>query len=132
MIVPDFLSNTQTYDASKPKAFLNWLVVDEEFKKVTSANHMGAVQVPTISGTDTNHLLVGPSNMVVRRNGWLYVYVSNESNQDMFFDNLVVNHKRGPVVESSAFYPFGMEIAGLASKANLGSDYDVNNRKFVG
>jgi len=90
------LSGTQTtsYDNTKPKAFLNWMVVDEEFKAVNSTNHLGAVQVPLISGGTQKQLLVGPSNMVVRRNGYLYVYLSNEANQFVYFDNLVINHKR--------------------------------------
>jgi hypothetical protein len=43
------------------------------------------VQVPAIASGDSSQLLVGPANMVVRRGGWLYVYVSNESNQNVFF-----------------------------------------------
>jgi len=130
-VVNDFLSN-QSYDNSKPKAFLNWMVVDEDFKKVTSTNHMGAVQVPTIASGDSNHLLVGPTNMVVRRGGWLYVYVSNESNQNVFFDNIVASHKRGPVVEQSDYYAFGLEILGISSKAAVAAEYDVNRKKFQG
>jgi RHS repeat-associated protein len=132
-IIPYFLDNTQTYDDSKPKAFLNWMVVDEEFKKVNSTNHMGAVQVPTIGGGDTSVALIGPSNMVVRRDGWLYVYLSNESNQDVFFDNLVINHKRGPVEEKTNYYAFGMDIPGLSSHANTGgTGYSDNRYKYNG
>lgn len=131
-VVSDFLTNTQSYDNSKPKAFLNWMVVDEEFKKVSSANHMGAVQVPTISSGDSSHLLLGPTNMVVRRGGWLYVYVSNESNQNVYFDDIVVSHKRGPVVEQSDYYAFGMEIPGLTSHANTGGTYNDNRYKYNG
>ena len=73
--------------------------------------------MPLITGSMQKQLLVGPASMVVRRNGWLYVYVSNESNQNVFFDNLVINHTRGPVVEKKEFYPFGMEIPGLSTQA---------------
>ncbi|HEY4150366.1 MAG TPA: RHS repeat-associated core domain-containing protein [Chitinophagaceae bacterium] len=131
-IIPDFLDNTQTYDPGKPKAFLNWIVVDEEFTKVNSTNHLGAVQVPTIGSGDTSVALIGPSNMVVRRNGWLYVYVSNESNQDVFFDNIVVNHKQGPVVEQTDYYAFGLEIPGLSTHAATASTYADNRYKYNG
>jgi len=129
-VLDDFL-NGQTYDNSKPKAFLNWLIVDEEFKKVTSSFHMGAVQVPLITGAMQKQQLTGPANMTVRRNGWLYVYVSNESNQDVYFDDLVVNHKRGPVVEANNYYAFGLQIPGISSKA-LGFGGVENRRKFNG
>jgi len=132
-VVGDFLQNKQNpnYDNTKPKAFLNWMIVDEEFKKVSSANHMGVVQVPAITGSMEKQSLVGPANMVVRRNGWLYVYVSNESNQDVYFDDIVVSHQRGPVVEQTDYYPFGTSIAGLATKA-LGFGGNENKYKYNG
>jgi hypothetical protein len=107
-------------------------VVDEEFTKVNSTNHLGAVQVPTIGSGDTSVAMIGPSNMVVRRNGWLYVYVSNESNQNVFFDNIVVNHKHGPAVEQTDYYAFGLEIPGLSSHAYTTSSYANNRYKFNG
>jgi RHS repeat-associated protein len=130
-IVSDFLTDNDNnnYDNTKPKAFLNWMVVDEDFKATGSSNHVGAVQVPTISGGTEKQTLVGPTDMVVRRNGWLYVYVSNESNQNVYFDDLVVNHKHGPVLEQSDYYPFGMEIAGISSKA-LAFGGSENKYKF--
>jgi len=131
-VLDDFLSNNQPYNSSRPKAFLNWVIVDEEFKKVNSSFHMGAVQVPAISGTMQKQSLVGPTNLTVRRNGWLYVYLSNESNQDVYFDDLVINHKRGPVVDQTNYYPFGLEIPGLASKAIGFGGSSENRYKFNG
>jgi RHS repeat-associated protein len=124
-------ANTPTYDAAKPKAFLNWIIVDEEFKEIVSSLHKGVVQVPLISGAMTKQLLVGLNNLTVRRNGWLYVYVSNESNQNVYFDDLIVNHKRGPVVSAQDYYPFGLEIAGLSTKA-VGFGGNDNRYKYNG
>ncbi len=131
-VVNDFLTNTQTYDNTRPKAFMNWVIVDEEFKKVNSANHMGAIQIPLLSGGAAKAQLIGPNNMVVRRNGWLYVYLSNESNQNVYFDDLVVNHKRGPLVEATDYYAFGMQIPGLSTQANKGQNYNPNRYKYNG
>ena len=125
--VLDYFFSNQPYNSSQPKAFLNWMIVDEEFNKVTSSFHMGSVQVPAISGAMQKQQLTGPANMTVRRGGWLYVYVSNESNQDVYFDDLVINHKRGPVVETNSYYAFGMEIPGLNAKA-IGFGTSPQNR----
>jgi RHS repeat-associated protein len=112
-----FLSNDRPYNTSRPKAFLNWMVVDEEFAGVTSTNHMGAIQIPVTNTGDTLKQVVGPMSMVIRRNGWIYIYLSNESAEDVYFDNLVVNLKHGPLLEQQDYYPFGMEIPGLSTQA---------------
>src|SRR5882724_8432817 len=130
-VLSDFLTGTQTnaYDNTRPKAFLNWMVVDEEFKAVTSTNHMGAYQVPAVSGAMLKQPLIGPQNMVVRRNGYLYVYLSNESNQFVYFDDLVINHKRGPLTEQKDYYAFGLEIPGLSTQA-FKPNYSANKYKY--
>ena len=126
-----FLQYMQPYDNTRPKAYLNWMVVDEEFAKVRSANHAGAVQVPLITGAMQAQQMIGPTNMVIRRNGYLYVYLSNESNQFVDFDNLVINHRTGPLTEQKDYYAFGMEIPGLSSQAFKPS-YVANRNRYNG
>jgi len=58
------------------------------------------------------------------------VYVSNESNFTVFFDNLQVVHKPGPIVEETHYYPFGLVMNGISSKG-LSGVVD-NKKKFNG
>ena len=124
--------DSTTYVNTRPKAFLNWMVVGEDYAAATgSPNHVGALQVPVCNAGDSLKQIVGPTNMVVRRNGWIYIYLSNESAQDVFFDNLVINLRHGPLVEQKVYYAFGIENPALSTKA-IKSNYNENRYKFDG
>lgn len=53
----------------------------------------------------------------VSKNGYLYVYASNESQTPVYFDNLQVVHTRGPVLEEAHYYPYGLKIQALSSRS---------------
>ncbi|WP_317126952.1 RHS repeat-associated core domain-containing protein, partial [Chitinophaga rhizosphaerae] len=58
-----------------------------------------------------------------------YVYTSNETQQDVFFDNVTVALAGTPVLEETHYYPFGLTMAGLSEKQVIGK---FNNFKFNG
>ena len=53
------------------------------------------------SGTLKRHWYedAGLQNINVPKNGYIFVYVSNESNLNVFFDNVQVIHKPGALLE---------------------------------
>lgn len=123
--VTSFL-NAQGYNTNYPKAYLNWILLDEQFKFVGS--NCGFIQV----GIKNQINPLATSNMPVDKSGYLYIYVSNETpNIDVFFDNLQVLHTRGPILEETHYYPFGLPMSRISNKA-LAFGTPSNKLKYNG
>lgn len=129
-----FLSS-QSYASGRPRAYINWLLLDDQLKIVSSSS--GFEQVPDESaynnggGNPNVHPHV-KNDLPIDKSGFLYIYVSNETpNIDVFFDNLQVTHIRGQILEETHYYSFGLTMAGLSSKAagSLTNKYKYNGKE---
>lgn len=121
----DFLApQTGTAGTTMPKAYLNIVFFDEQFKFVSENSE--AVQVTT-EGSGQPIYRIGANAKVAPKNGFVYIYVSNESDNLVYFDNLQVTDNRGPIMEETHYYPFGLTMAGISDKAAGGIE---NRYKF--
>ncbi|MFT3704798.1 MAG: DUF6443 domain-containing protein [Agriterribacter sp.] len=114
--------------ASKPRAYLNWILLDDQLKYVSSYPQSGAVAVGNTSAGTLN--TIGYTGIPITKNGYLYIYVNNETQGwDVFFDNLSVKHRAGPLLEESHFYPFGLSMAAISSKS-VKTNYTENKYRY--
>ncbi len=113
--------NTQTNYSNTESAYLNWILLDEEQFKLV-ANGSGAtslMQATDGSCSNTGILQAGSGNGIsVEKNGYLYIYVSNTSTTyPVYFDQLHITHTCGALLEENHYYPFGLTMNGICSKA---------------
>jgi RHS repeat-associated protein len=114
-----------------PKAYLNWVFLDDQFNYVSGSSGSVAAASSTYPATTLNTVAPG-GPIVMPKNGYLYVWVSNETQGwDVFFDNLSVQYKQGPVLEENHYYPFGLTMAGISDKA-LKGNYVENKYRYDG
>jgi RHS repeat-associated protein len=104
-----FSQNNAT-PTNKPKAYLNYVFLDDQFNVLPNSSSM------VVGAADLLDKLA-VSNLVAAKNGFVYIYVSNETPLwDVFFDNLQVSHTKSPLLEETHYYPFGLTMAGISSK----------------
>lgn len=104
-------------DPTRPKAHLNVLQFDSKFKLVKGGSAVTQVPWdgiggwttfgPTISGGMTS-VDVG---VVSDDAGYIVVFVDNQSiGKDVWFDNIMIEHYSGKVMEENHYYPFGLTL----------------------
>lgn len=116
------------------KAGISYVLLDEQFK--FAGGGFDPVD-GSANGALKSHVL---PNVNVAKNGYVYIYCSNESILDVFFDNLEVIHTRGQLLEETHYYPFGLTMAGISTEAatmmknkikynsiEFDNDLDLNN-----
>lgn len=96
----------------RPRAYINYLFFDEHLR--FAGGGFSAVDASAYQLKDHHGELTG---IEVPKNGYVYIYCSNESPVNVFFDNLQVVHTRGPVTEETHYYPFGLTMSGISYKA---------------
>lgn len=124
-----FLGSRQQ-TSTQPQAYINWILFDERFQPVLQGTNSGFSPVGE-EGVLTDHRQAGGDFLTTgtfEKSGYLYVYCSNESKVDVFFDNLQVVHNKGPLLEETHYYPFGLTMAGISSKA--AGEAENKNNKF--
>ncbi|WP_317173627.1 RHS repeat domain-containing protein [Hymenobacter montanus] len=70
--------------------------------------------------------------VVVPQDGYVSAYVGNESNVDVFFDDVTVEHRQGLQVQENHYDPYGLDLAGV-SRATPGlkplNQYQFNGKE---
>jgi RHS repeat-associated protein len=113
-----FLQANNPEQSTKPKAYLNWVFLDEQFTYQAN-NGSGAEAVDASNVYKLHERKISNSNaLVARQSGYVYIYTSNESSLSVYFDNLKVKHVKGALLEETHYYPFGLTMAGISSKAS--------------
>jgi RHS repeat-associated protein len=113
--------------AQKPKAYLNYVLFDNMFNMVDENSGIKQVQ-----GSPDELQTLAVDKTVMKKSGFLYIYTSNESGENVYFDNLVVSHNNGPLLEETHYYPFGLTMTGISHSAVKGAMYKENKLKYNG
>lgn len=105
-----------------PQAFLTIIFFDERFNFIPSADG-GVAQQQVAATVGSNGSSLTLANVKAPKNGYAYVYISNQSNNHVYFDDMQVHVTAGNIIEENHYYAYGLRIAALSSR-KLGNTYE--------
>jgi RHS repeat-associated protein len=116
-----------------PRAYLTALFFDERFNFIEAVDG-GVMQQQVAASVPAEGALLGWGNFKAPKNGYVYVYVSNQSDQDVYFDNMKVGITRGNIIEENHYYAFGLKISGISSQkpGHINEGTLKNNYRYQG
>ncbi len=116
-----------------PQAYLTILFFDERFNFIAAADG-GVAQQQVASSWTTSTPALALANIKAPKNGYAYAYISNRSDQSVYFDNLVVGVVAGNIIEEDHYYSFGLKIAAISSRklGDAGEGNLQNNYQYQG
>lgn len=113
--------------STKPRAYLNWVFFDDQMNYAG-----GGFQAVGANGTlQDYYTLSNLQGITAPKSGYVYVYCSNESPVNVYFDNIQVVQTRGPLIEENHYYPFGLTMAAISDKA-VKNQYPENKNRYDG
>lgn len=115
--LPQVVRSTGSGENTDVKAYLNYIIFNKDFTMIDE----GFRRVDQVSADGNGRRLLQLNNIDIEQSGFVYVYVSNEGdvNFQVFFDELLITHAHGPILQEDHYYPFGMNINALSSTAPL-------------
>ena len=109
-----------------PKGYLRVLSFNEDSVLVDQR---------TVQLTDSalnNYQTLRSGQLIVQQNGYVSVYVGNESAADVYFDDVTIEHRQGLQVQENQYDPFGLDLAGVSGAApglRLKNFYQFNGKE---
>jgi RHS repeat-associated protein len=104
-----------------PRAYLRYIFYDENDIPL----HTDSDYIHTASNA-CDHLGL---SFTATANGTIQVYVANESNTEVWFDDIQITHEENLIVQENHYYPFGMNLVGIEKEGQPEFMFQYNGKE---
>jgi len=127
--VTSFFSPENGTGGTAPKAYLHVLLFDERF--VFDNTNSYVQQVGGSGYTVGTKGTITLAQKAVKKNGYAYIYFSNETDELVYFDNFMLTHVRGPLLEDNAYGVWGGVLSAISSQSigKMDNKYQYNGKE---
>jgi RHS repeat-associated protein len=69
--------------------------------------------------------------VIIKEPGYAYIYLSNEGavQQDIYFDDVTITHKKSPIVQGQEYYPFGLTFNSYLKESTPRNDWKFQGQE---
>jgi RHS repeat-associated protein len=110
-----------------PKSGINFVLFNSRFDIVEENTGYLPVddQINAIQNLATDRL-------VMKESGYFEIFVNNDAQTPVYYDNMRITHSAGSVLEVNAYYPYGKLIAGLSEQSTYAKNrYKYNEKELI-
>jgi RHS repeat-associated protein len=117
-------------DGSAPKAYLNYILFDENFALLDFGFDQISASAQQVGATPFVAHDYLSLHVKVQKKGYLYIYLSNEQAvmTNVYFDDLKITY-HGGVEQVSDYYPFGLTFNSYSRENSVSQDYKYNGKE---
>lgn len=105
-----------------PKAYLRAIFYNQE-----NNAYIRQQTQPLASGANIHQNL--SMTFEAETDGTLQIFVANEANTDVFFDNIDITHTENLIVQENHYYPFGMNLVGIEKSGVPENKFQYNGKE---
>ena len=110
-----------------PKSGINFVLYNSRFDVVDE--NTGYLPVDDNINAIQN---LASDRLVMKESGYFEVFVNNDAQTPVYYDNLRVGHSACSVLEVNAYYPYGKLIAGLSEQSTYAKNrYKYNEKEYI-
>jgi RHS repeat-associated protein len=126
------LNGTSGSSGTGPKAYLNWLIFDGNYN-LKNGGFIRLTEAGKETGSDVAHERLYQNDIAINEAGYFYVYLSNENDTpvEVYFDDLKVEHIKGPIVQMDDYFPFGLAFNSYQRENSVDQKYKFQGQEHI-